>query len=343
MTSKPKAFIFVAALACLAAALPRGGFAAQEPDGPVFKVTMGDIVDQKSVYATVKSTDRIEARARIGGTVASLDVDEGSEVKTGQVIATVADQKLALKLQALAAQIAGLKSQLANTRRDLGRQEELIKRGFTPKAKVDELTTQVEVLANQLKSAEAEQGVVKRQVEEGEVLAPAVGRVLMVPVTVGSVIMPGESIATIAANRYVLRLELPERHARFVRNGDIVKLGARALNAGEQTLVEGKITQVYPELQAGRVIADATVEGLGDYFVGERVLVYLSAGARKGMVIPREAVSTRYGYDFVRVARKGGRISEVVVQLGLPAPLPDGRAGIEALGGLNPGDEILLP
>jgi len=318
--------------------------AVNEPEGPVFKVTMGDIVDQKSVYATVKSTDRIEARARISGTIASLEVDEGSEVKTGEVIATIADQKLALKLRSLAAQIAGLKSQLANTQRELGRQEELIKRGFTPKAKVDELQTQVEVLTNQLKSAEADQGVVKRQVEEGEVLAPANGRVLLVPVTVGSVMMPGESIATIAANRYVLRLELPERHARFVKNGDVVKLGPRSLNAGEQKLTVGHITQVYPELQSGRVVADATVEGLGDYFVGERVLVYLSAGTRKGIVIPRSYVMTRYGYDFVRVARKGGRISEVVVQLGLPANLPDGQeGGVEVLGGLNPGDEILTP
>ncbi|MCB1521159.1 MAG: efflux RND transporter periplasmic adaptor subunit [Hyphomicrobiaceae bacterium] len=314
---------------------------AEEPDAPMFKVTLGDIVDQKSVYATVRSTDRIEARARIGGTIASLEVDEGSEVQTGQVIATVADQKLALKLQSLAAQIAGLKSQLANTRRELGRQEELIKRGFTPKAKVDELTTNVEVLENQLKSAEAEQGVVRRQVEEGEVLAPAIGRVLLVPVTVGSVIMPGESIATIAANRYVLRLELPERHARFVRNGDTIKLGARGLNAGDQNLLKGRITQVYPELQAGRVIADATVEGLGDFFVGERVLVYLSAGSRKGLVIPRSYVTTRYGYDFVQVARTGGRLSSVVVQLGLPADVKGHDDGVEVLGGLNAGDEIV--
>lgn len=302
-----------------------------------------EIDDLKSVYATVRSTDRIEARARIGGTVASLLVDEASEVETGKVIAIVADQKLALKLRALDAQIAGLKAQGDNTQRELGRQEELIKRGFTPKAKVDELRTQFEVVTNQLKSATAERDVVRRQVEEGEVLAPANGRVLMVPVTVGSVIMPGESIATIAANAYVLRLELPERHARFIRKGDAVRLGARSLNAGEQTLVKGEISQVYPELQGGRVVADASVAGLGDFFVGERVLVYISGGKRRGIVIPRDYVSTRYGYDFVRIARAGGGISEVVVQLGLPADVDGAAQGIEVLGGLNPGDEIVKP
>jgi hypothetical protein len=47
--------------------------------------------------------------------------------------------------------------------------------------------------------------------------------VLRVPVTIGTVVMPGESIATIAANAYLLRIEVPERHARFIRIGDPVK------------------------------------------------------------------------------------------------------------------------
>ena len=60
--------------------------------------------------------------------------------------------------------------------------------------------------------------VITQQVEEGDVLAPAQGRVLTIPVTVGAVVMPGETIAKIAANAYVLRLELPERHARFIED-----------------------------------------------------------------------------------------------------------------------------
>ncbi|MCB1506036.1 MAG: efflux RND transporter periplasmic adaptor subunit [Hyphomicrobiaceae bacterium] len=332
--------ITTAAVAEAAGAAPSSPVVAPSVPGG-FKVEMSEIDDLKSVYATVRSTDRVEARARIGGTISSLNIDEGSEVKTGQVLATVVDQKLALKLKALAAQIEGLKAQVENAKRELGRQEELIKRGFTPKAKVDELRTQLEVAENQLKSAEAESDVVNRQVQEGEVLAPASGRALLVPVTVGSVVLPGESLATIAANQYVLRLELPERHARFIKKGDPIQLGPRTVTSAN-SLIKGAITQVYPELQSGHVIADASVTGLGNYFVGERVLVYISGGKRQGMVIPHEFVTTRYGYDFVKVRRDGGA-TDVVVQLGPAAELGDGKAGIEVLGGLNPGDEIVQP
>lgn len=118
--------------------------------------------------------------------------------------------------------------------------------------------------SNALKSAEAERAVITQQVEEGTVLGPAQGRVLTIPVTVGAVVMPGEAIAKIAANAYVLRLELPERHARFMKTGDPVIIGGRELAASDAPLGKGMISLVYPELQDGRVIADAQADGLAN-------------------------------------------------------------------------------
>jgi hypothetical protein len=43
----------------------------------------------------------------------------------------------------------------------------------------------------------------------------------------------------------------------------------------------GAISLVYPQIEDGRVIADAKVANLGDYFVGERIRVWVSAGKRK--------------------------------------------------------------
>lgn len=324
----------LAAVAAPAAADPR-------PSG-TFKVEARELEDLKSVYATVRSTDRVEARVRISGTVAALNVDEGSEVDTGKVIAIVADQKLALQLKSLDAQIAGLKAQIANAQKEVARGEELLKRGVTPKARLDEQRTELEVLQSRLRSAEAERSVVVKQVEEGEVLAPAKGRVLAVPVTPGSVVMPGESIATIAANEYVLRLELPERHARALHKDAPVTVGARGLSEG-LGLAQGKIVQVYPELSAGRVIADAVVSDLGDYFVGERVLVWISAGRRRAYAVPKSFIFTRFGNDFVRLSRAGEGTTDVVVQVGREVEVEGGESIVEVLAGVRGGDELVRP
>ena len=163
-------------------------------------------------------------------------------------------------------------------------------------------------------------------------LAPAQGRVLTIPVTVGAVVMPGEAIAKIAANAYVLRLELPERHARFIKTGDPVIIGGRELAASDAPLGKGLISLVYPELQDGRVIADAQADGLGKYFVGERVLVWISAGKRDTIVVPDDYLFKHFGLEYARLKRDDGTTMDIVVQPGQPASLEGGGDGIEVLG-----------
>ncbi len=61
-----------------------------------------------------------------------------------------------------------------------------------------------------------------------------------------------------------------------MRAGDAVLIGARGPATDDRgTLRQGRVRLVYPEIQGGRVIADVEVEGLGDYFVGERTRVYV--------------------------------------------------------------------
>ena len=66
-----------------------------------FVVHETSVEDRKAVIATVEPVRQLVARARIGGTVTSLKVREGDEVGSGAEIAVVADQKLALQMQAL--------------------------------------------------------------------------------------------------------------------------------------------------------------------------------------------------------------------------------------------------
>jgi multidrug efflux pump subunit AcrA (membrane-fusion protein) len=226
---------------------------------------------------------------------------------------------------------------------DLDRAEALRERGVVAQSRLDQMKTAFDVATNDKKAAEAERDVVERQAEEGQVLAPAAGRVLQVPVTEGSVVLQGESVATIAANGYLLRLELPERHARFMSKGDTVKVGARGLSPDRGIIGQGHITQVYPELQSGRVIADADAPGLGNYFVGERTLVWISAGKRTTIIVPRSYVFQRYGLDYARVAQANGPTLDVVVQLGRPVAQGGDIASVEVLSGLKPGDTLVQP
>jgi RND family efflux transporter MFP subunit len=241
--------------------------------------------DEKAVFATVESVDVIAARSRVSGTIGELRVDEGDRVEAGQVIAVVVDEQISPQIGSLNAQVAALAAQLDQARADLARDQSLFDRGLVADARLEAARTQVQVLENQVASARQQRAVAVQRSREGDVEAPAAGVVLRVPVTAGTVVMPGEQIAEIASELYVLRLSLPERHARFIAEGDPVRVAGTALGEGALDAT-GMIRQVYPRIEAGRVTADAVVEGLGDYFVGERVRVLIEADPRTAILIP---------------------------------------------------------
>lgn len=298
-------------------------------------VTRQQVDDRKAVIATVEPIRELVARARIGGTIVALSVREGDQVAAGDRIALVVDPKLALQIQALESRIQAQSAAREQTQIDLNRIEQLRTSGTVSQAQLDQARTRLNMAERTYLALRSDREVVEQQSTEGAVLAPASGRVLKVPVSVGSVVLPGETIATLATDNYILRLQLPERHARFMKAGDQILVGSRGLQQQDkETLRPGRVRLVYPQIDQGRVIADAEVDGLGDFFVGERTRVYVATGKRDALVVPADLVYRRYGVSYVKL--KDG--TEVVVQPGLPV---DG--GIEILSGLNEGDVVVRP
>ena len=297
--------------------------------------------DDKAVFATVESSEIVPARVRTGGTIVSLSVKEGDHVERDQIIAKIGDQKLVLQQAAVDAQIAALKAQVAKAESDLARAKSLVKSGTMSKAQYDTTVAAANVATNTLKARTAERAVIEQQMTEGQVLAPTAGRVLKVPVTVGAVVLSGETIATIAQQDFVLRLRVPERHARFLKAGDPIRLDGEDL--GKKAASFGTITLVYPQIEDGRVVADANVAGLGDYFVGERIRVWISGGERRTFFVPAGYIVTRFGLDYARLREPDGAVVEVPVQRGRLRPRPDMPDALEILSGLHPGDVLVQP
>jgi RND family efflux transporter MFP subunit len=326
-------FRFLVAIASLS-------FSAGIADAQTFTVTQHEITDEKAVFATVESISVVPARSRIGGTVAQLHVREGDAVTHGQAIAVVGDEKLVLQMKSLDAQIEALQAQADQAQTDFDRIEGLVERGTLPRTRLDEARTALNVAQNNLRAKIAERGVIQQQQTEGQVLAPQDGRVLKRLVAVGSVVLPGDPIVTVAQQDFKLRLRIPEEHARFLKKGDRVRLDGDEVD--ERGARWGVIDLVYPQIEEGRVIADATVQGIGEYFVGDRRRIWIAGGERPAFVIPSSYVTTRFGIDYVQLRSSSGTMS-VPVQRGRDYPsasLPD---GLEILSGIRAGDVLVKP
>lgn len=290
-----------------------------------------ETMETKALFGRVESRFVVPARSRIGGTLTVLEVTEGSAVMAGQVIARINDPKLESQLAAADARIASAKSQLANAETELTRNEELLAKGATTTQRVDTVRTTVEVARNGVAEAEAARQVTATLIEDGNVLAPADGRVLSVPVRLSAVVMPGEAVATITGGGVFLRLAIPERHAAGLTVGAEV-----AVDGGK-----GAIEKVYPQIEQGRVIADVAVDGLSDAFIGQRIQVQVPVAKRMVLAVPDAAIEQRAGLDLVRLRGAEGEI-EVTVIPGAEIAGPNGPLR-EILTGLRAGDTVITP
>lgn len=307
-----------------------------------FTVRPVTITEMKAVYGEVESRTIVQARARIAGTLTAVNVTEGQEVKRGDLVATVVDDKIALQLKAADAKIAALGSQLENARTELQRAQDLLAKGAAAQSRVDAAQTQFDVITSQLAAAAAEKAVTEQSAREGDTLAPADGRVLTVPVTAGSVIMAGETVARIASGQYYLRLSLPERHATEISEGATVEIGERGTGDGGFVKArDGRVAKVYPEIENGRVVADVEVADIGTYFVNERTLVSIPVAKRTVLGVPPAAVRTIHGIDYVVVDAGQGPL-EVAVVLG-ERYVEANQPRVEVLTGLADGDKVVMP
>lgn len=296
-----------------------------------------EVTDWKAVFGRVETKDVIAARARIGGTLTRLDVTEGSAVMEGVPLALIVDDKIALQMRAADSRIRALKSEQTNAKAEYERARDLLARGSGTQQRVDQTRAAADALANQIAAAEAERSVLVQQTSEGEVRAPASGRVLKVPVTKGSVLMPGEAVATIAGGGFFLRLALPERHAAVLKLNDAVDIRSGDV----KTRSTGSIAKIYPQIENGRVIVDVDMPNIGNFFVGERVQVRVPIGKRQVLAVPAGSITTRAGVDFISVITGAGK-RDIAVILGETVITPSGDA-IEILTGLKQGDRVVTP
>lgn len=289
--------------------------APQRAAGDLLTVATTDIDDIKRLSATLTTRDMGEAVSRIPGVLITLNVREGDTVAKGQVIGVVKDQRLNFEASAYTA--TALQAEA-----DYKRIRTLYDKGIYAKARLEQAESA-------WKAAQAQRAAAGELAGQGVIRAPTSGVVVKADVPAGAVVMAGQSVATVTAGPRVVRLQLPEPQARALSVGQGVQLEANGLTAS------GTLSQIYPAVDKGQVIADVTPAGLDQVLVGERVITSLSLGKRRGIQVPAAYVATRYGLDYVRLVAPDRTFSEIPVQT---APLSAGQ--VEILSGLKDGDTL---
>ena len=298
---------------------------------PIAAQLIDDLRPVSGEYAT---RDQAEARARIPGTLVELRVKEGDTVKRGQVIGLVRDDRIGLQTTAFDAQTAAAAAEASRAQADLARTRDLYEHGVYAKARLEQVDAAAKAANAQLAAARAQRAASADLAGQGQVLAPASGTVLHATLPAGSVVMPGQSIATLTAGVPVIRLTLPEAQAHALAVGQAVEVTP----SGAAVPRTAPVLQIYPAVTAGDITVDLAAPAETAGLIGSRVDVSVPVGRRSAILVPARFIVRRYGVDYVRVLKRDGSASDVVVQSGASGP-----RGVEVLSGLAVGDVALAP
>ncbi len=296
---------------------------------PTLSVTAAEVDDLKPVSATLTSYKMAEATARLAGTLTALNVKDGDRVRKGQVIGWVQDSRIGPQTSTYAAQAAAAAAQAAQAQASYRRVKTLFDKGFYAQAALDQAEAAMKSANANVTAAQAQTAMSTAYSGQGAIVSPDDGTVLHADVPMGTVVMMGQSVATITSGAPLVRIDVPEADGRSLQPGQSMRLEA------DRRAADGTITGVYPSVTQGQVTADVTPSGFQLLPVGSRLTAYVSLGRRHAVLLPRAYVATRYGLDYVRLVQPGGQVIETTVET---APYDDGR--IEIIGGLDTGDRV---
>jgi len=171
-----KPFIYCCLVSALLLTLVTGVFASASvtptSEQAGYVVTRQSVHDLKSLFAVIQTVDVTHARARIGGTLVELLVDEGDVVTAGQRLARVRDSKQNLQIAALASRLRSLDAQLQLANTTFKRVNKLYKADKMSESARDEAQTQVDVVTAEIAAIKGDQAVIRQSQIEGDVLVP---------------------------------------------------------------------------------------------------------------------------------------------------------------------------
>jgi RND family efflux transporter MFP subunit len=293
---------------------------------PALTISQTDVAEEKIIAGTITGTENPLARTRIGGTLTRLMVERGAAVKKGQLMAVVEDSSLPGQTSASNRRLEAAQARTRLAHLNLQRMQSLLPLDSASPAQVEQAQAQYQAALAEEAGAQT--------TADGRILAPIDGLVAELNAVSGSVVMPGESIARVAASPLLVSLQMPERHASLLQPGAQVPLTGTAASASPTTLT-GTVSRIYPSVSNGYLTVEVQAQGLESFKVGEKILARLQTGSHKGVLVPATTLIPRNGLVFVRLHNS----TEVVVQPGRPRA--DGT--VEILSGLNEGDIVVQP
>ena len=275
------------------------------------------------VFATgsILANEEVILMPETAGKVTRLHINEGSEVKKGELLVKINDSDLQAQLKKLE-----LQAKIADDQ--VNRQKQLLAISGISQEEYD-------IILNQFNTIKADIDYVKAQITKTEIRSPFNGVVGLKYISEGSYVNNATRIASVQQlNAVKIDFSVPEKYSDVIRKNDVITFTVSDNNK----IYKAKVYAIEPKIDMSTrtVQLRAIADNKGDLFPGAFTKIKLPLQTIKDAVmIPTEAIIPILKGKKVFVC-KNGKATEVKVQTGIRTD-----ALIQIVSGIQAGDSVI--
>ncbi|WP_348764798.1 efflux RND transporter periplasmic adaptor subunit [uncultured Salinisphaera sp.] len=291
-----------------------------------------------ALSGVTRGGSRARLAFQIGGRISDIEVQVGSAVKKGDVIARLQQPGLEQGEDAARSQVAQARAQRDQAERDLDRAQTLYSRDAATQQTLENARARAEAARAQLRGAQAQLEQASRGVAQQTLRAPIDGTIEMVLFEPGEVVPPGQPIVGLSgAQKIEVAIGIPERLLASVETGQPAQL---TLPLFDNRKITGTLTAVsHAAGGPGRLFeAVIGIDKSADIVPGMSVVWHVSVPPKPGVLVPPDAIARPGGIDQTFVYRAvDGRAHAVPVET---FEIVDRKVLVR--GELNAGDRVVV-
>jgi RND family efflux transporter MFP subunit len=301
-------------------------------------VATRDVIYNIQAVGSLEADEVVQVTAEVEGAVTAVLFDEGMRVSPRTALARIDPERYRLEAQRAEAAYRKAQADQRRAEADYQRREELAKEKLVAVEELNRARGERDNLAAEASSMQAVWNIALQNVRRAEVSAPAGGVINTKKIEKGQWAKQGDVLATIVdISRLRLRFKVSEGES--LRAGKNQPITFKVSSLGNDRF-EGRIYHVGevadPATRQVEVLAWVTNPGvLKPGFFAEVELA--SETHKSAIVVPERAVQASE-QGFVTYVVEGGTARARKVEIGVRT----GDGGVEILGGLKPGETVVV-
>jgi membrane fusion protein (multidrug efflux system) len=281
------------------------------------------LASQINALGTARANEAVEVTSKASNTVTAVRFEDGQRVQKGQVLVELDSAQARADLAAAEAASAESASQVKRSR-------ELIETRVIS-------ASQFEQLEATMKANEARVAAARSRVDDTIIRAPFAGRVGLRRVSIGSLVSPGTTIATLDDVSVIkVDFSVPENFLASLREGLKVTATAAAFPgrqfAGIVTGVDSRVDPVSRSITVRANVPNPDLSLKPGMFLN----VALARDEHDALMVPEAALVPEQSRQFLFVV-EDGRATRREVRIGRRQP---GR--VEVVAGLKEGEQVIV-